>query len=167
MLSYGMMSLTFVGNVLLMYVQQGVLSVTIEEVGSWVINKQTPNRQLWWSSPIRYGKQWVRNTYVSMAMAATKYRFTLIVVHIMCLTWNTQEYCHDDQLFLSKHSFICILSCNPTYGSGPRRYEVDLDAFSSENPLLSWRCTRDNRSMFEDLRAEMLEKVEIDITDSI
>ncbi len=31
---------------------QGVLNVSLGSVGTWVINKQTPNRQLWWSSPI-------------------------------------------------------------------------------------------------------------------
>mmetsp|Transcript_5585 Transcript_5585/g.8511 ORF Transcript_5585/g.8511 Transcript_5585/m.8511 type:complete len:175 (+) Transcript_5585:72-596(+) len=31
---------------------QGVLNINLGEKGCWVINKQTPNRQLWWSSPI-------------------------------------------------------------------------------------------------------------------
>jgi len=31
---------------------QGVLNIHIPSKGTWVINKQTPNRQLWWSSPI-------------------------------------------------------------------------------------------------------------------
>eukprot|EP00605_Chrysophyceae_sp_TOSAG23-4_P000140 GSChrysophyteH1.ASY1.ANO1.161.1 assembled CDS len=31
---------------------QGVLNIILGEPGTWVINKQTPNRQLWWSSPI-------------------------------------------------------------------------------------------------------------------
>lgn len=31
----------------------GVLNITLgAEHGTWVINKQTPNRQLWWSSPL-------------------------------------------------------------------------------------------------------------------
>ena len=30
----------------------GVLTLTLPPHGTWVINKQTPNRQLWWSSPI-------------------------------------------------------------------------------------------------------------------
>jgi frataxin-like iron-binding protein CyaY len=34
--------------------QQGVLNISLTSKNvSWVINKQTPNRQLWWSSPIR------------------------------------------------------------------------------------------------------------------
>lgn len=46
----------------------GVLTITFPPHGSWVINKQTPNKQLWWSSPIsgprRYeyddsSKKWV------------------------------------------------------------------------------------------------------------
>jgi len=37
--------------------QQGVLNITVlhpttRRKMAWVINKQTPNRQLWWSSPI-------------------------------------------------------------------------------------------------------------------
>jgi frataxin len=32
---------------------QGVLSVNLgPSIGAWVINKQTPNKQIWWSSPI-------------------------------------------------------------------------------------------------------------------
>lgn len=30
----------------------GVLTINLGRRGCWVINKQTPNRQLWWSSPI-------------------------------------------------------------------------------------------------------------------
>lgn len=30
----------------------GVLTIKLGSHGTWVINKQTPNRQLWWSSPI-------------------------------------------------------------------------------------------------------------------
>ena len=31
---------------------QGVLNIDLGVSGFWVINKQTPNRQLWWSSPL-------------------------------------------------------------------------------------------------------------------
>ena len=31
---------------------QGVLNINLGPKGFWVINKQTPNRQLWWSSPL-------------------------------------------------------------------------------------------------------------------
>ena len=31
----------------------GVLNIVLGPHGTWVINKQTPNRQIWWSSPIR------------------------------------------------------------------------------------------------------------------
>jgi len=31
---------------------QGVLNINLGALGFWVINKQTPNRQLWWSSPL-------------------------------------------------------------------------------------------------------------------
>lgn len=37
-----------------MFYQQGVLKIDLGEDGTWVINRQIPNRQLWWSSPIRY-----------------------------------------------------------------------------------------------------------------
>ena len=33
-------------------VQQGVLTVRLGELGTYVINKQAPNRQLWMSSPL-------------------------------------------------------------------------------------------------------------------
>ena len=29
----------------------GVLTIQVPPHGTWVINKQTPNQQLWWSSP--------------------------------------------------------------------------------------------------------------------
>ncbi|KAF0695893.1 Aste57867_13307 [Aphanomyces stellatus] len=31
---------------------QGVLTVNLGEDGTWVLNKQGPNKQIWWSSPI-------------------------------------------------------------------------------------------------------------------
>lgn len=30
----------------------GVLTLVLPPHGTWVINKQTPNQQIWWSSPI-------------------------------------------------------------------------------------------------------------------
>ncbi|CEG40620.1 iron donor protein [Plasmopara halstedii] len=30
----------------------GVLKIDLGEYGTWVINRQVPNRQIWWSSPI-------------------------------------------------------------------------------------------------------------------
>ncbi len=33
--------------------QQGVLTVKLGQKGTYVINKQTPNRQIWMSSPVR------------------------------------------------------------------------------------------------------------------
>jgi len=30
----------------------GVMSIYLPPHGTWIINKQTPNQQLWWSSPI-------------------------------------------------------------------------------------------------------------------
>ena len=31
---------------------QGVLNLESDGFGTWVINKQAPNQQLWWSSPL-------------------------------------------------------------------------------------------------------------------
>jgi frataxin len=31
---------------------QGVLTINLGVKGTWVLNKQTPNRQIWWSSPL-------------------------------------------------------------------------------------------------------------------
>lgn len=51
----------------------GVLTITIPPHGIWVLNKQTPNRQIWWSSPLtgprRYewdeeSERWVWTKYV-------------------------------------------------------------------------------------------------------
>jgi frataxin len=30
----------------------GVLTISFPSIGTWVLNKQTPNQQIWWSSPI-------------------------------------------------------------------------------------------------------------------
>ena len=42
----------------------GVLTINLGTKGCWVINKQTPNRQIWWSSPIsgprRYEMQYCK-----------------------------------------------------------------------------------------------------------
>lgn len=32
--------------------QQGVLTLRLGDLGTYVINKQTPNRQIWMSSPL-------------------------------------------------------------------------------------------------------------------
>jgi frataxin-like iron-binding protein CyaY len=37
----------------LVSLQQGVLTVRLGKHGTYVINKQTPNRQIWLSSPVR------------------------------------------------------------------------------------------------------------------
>ncbi|EFA75218.1 frataxin [Heterostelium album PN500] len=48
----------------------GVLTINLGKNGTYVINKQTPNRQIWWSSPISgpkrfnydtISKQWIDN----------------------------------------------------------------------------------------------------------
>lgn len=30
----------------------GVLTIKLGDIGSWVLNKQAPNKQIWWSSPL-------------------------------------------------------------------------------------------------------------------
>jgi frataxin len=47
--------------------QAGVLNIVLGPHGTWVINKQTPNRQIWWSSPIRFDCAWVDVHYVANA----------------------------------------------------------------------------------------------------
>ncbi|CAM9555802.1 unnamed protein product [Phaeothamnion confervicola] len=39
-------------------VQQGVLNVQVGEDSTWVINKQAPNLQIWWSSPVSGPKRY-------------------------------------------------------------------------------------------------------------
>jgi frataxin len=36
----------------------GVLTLSLPPHGTWVINKQTPNRQIWWSSPLSGPKRY-------------------------------------------------------------------------------------------------------------
>lgn len=47
----------------------GVLTMKLPPHGTWVINKQTPNRQLWWSSPLSGPK---RYEYVDGEWISTK-----------------------------------------------------------------------------------------------
>ncbi|KAM3577831.1 hypothetical protein VYU27_000374 [Nannochloropsis oceanica] len=63
---------------------QGVLNILMGEHGTWVLNKQTPNRQIWWSSPLsgpmrfEYDpslKQWV-------ATRGRKQLFTLLAEEV-------------------------------------------------------------------------------------
>lgn len=37
---------------------QGVLNINLGKAGFWVLNKQTPNRQIWWSSPVSGPKRY-------------------------------------------------------------------------------------------------------------
>lgn len=34
--------------------QDGVMTVKLGDLGTYVLNKQTPNRQIWLSSPVRF-----------------------------------------------------------------------------------------------------------------
>ena len=38
--------------------EQGVLTINLGSKGTWIINKQTPNRQIWWSSPVSGPKRY-------------------------------------------------------------------------------------------------------------
>lgn len=58
----------------------GVLTIGLPH-GTWVLNKQTPNQQIWWSSPIsgprRYeydeaNKKWIWTRYVDFESVETK-----------------------------------------------------------------------------------------------
>eukprot|EP01039_Chlorochromonas_danica_P011149 gene11148-12428_t len=59
---------------------QGVLTLTVggtaEEAKSWVINKQTPNRQLWWSSPISGPRRYEYVDSASSTSCAEKWKYS-------------------------------------------------------------------------------------------
>jgi hypothetical protein len=50
--------------------QSGVLTLSLGDRGTYVINKQPPNKQIWLSSPKRYA---VRHTSVRLHKCLTKY----------------------------------------------------------------------------------------------
>lgn len=55
---------------------QGVLNINLgPSIGTWVINKQTPNRQIWWSSPVSGPRR-----YEYSAMKATETESNVDVV---------------------------------------------------------------------------------------
>ena len=67
---------------------QGVLTAQLGSLGTYVINKQTPNRQIWMSSPVsgpvRYdltGGQWVYNRDGHELHARLREELTELVGH--------------------------------------------------------------------------------------
>ncbi len=42
--------------------KDGVLSIVLPDSKSYVLNKQTPNEQIWWSSPISGPKRYAQQT---------------------------------------------------------------------------------------------------------
>jgi frataxin len=55
-------------------VASGVMTLSLPGRGTWVLNKQTPNRQIWWSSPLSGPK---RFEYIEGAWCSTKDGLTL------------------------------------------------------------------------------------------
>ena len=55
-------------------VASGVMTLAFPGKGTWVLNKQTPNRQIWWSSPLSGPK---RFEYLEGAWCSTKDGLTL------------------------------------------------------------------------------------------
>jgi hypothetical protein len=56
--------------------QQGVLTVDLGNRGTWVLNKQTPNRQLWWSSPIR-SSSFLSSTLIPLVSGPLRFEYRL------------------------------------------------------------------------------------------
>jgi len=75
----------------------GVLTLHIPPHGTWVINKQTPNQQLWWSSPLSGPK---RYEYEDDIWISTKDGLALVpflsqeLSHILGETINLEDYHH-------------------------------------------------------------------------
>lgn len=63
--------------------QQGVLNIVVSDRGTWVINKQSPNQQIWWSSPIRY--PFVFFWYLFLFCFYSRSAGTYVVARIGCL----------------------------------------------------------------------------------
>lgn len=75
--------------------EQGVLNIDLGKYGFWVINKQTPNRQIWWSSPVsgprRY--EYVYNNEIKQLVHKTK--------HVSACNWiHTRSTNDDSNLFV-------------------------------------------------------------------
>lgn len=74
--------------------EQGVLNINLGKYGFWVINKQTPNRQIWWSSPVsgprRY--EYAYNNEIKQLVHDTK--------HVSACNWmHTRSTDNDSNLF--------------------------------------------------------------------
>ncbi len=75
--------------------EQGVLNIDLGKYGFWVINKQTPNRQIWWSSPVsgprRY--EYAYNNEIKQLVHKTK--------HVSACNWiHTRSTSDDSNLFV-------------------------------------------------------------------
>ncbi len=60
-------------------VAQGVLTIKLGaqyQNKTWVINKQTPNRQIWWSSPVSGPRRYEYNSTEASSSGADRWRFT-------------------------------------------------------------------------------------------
>ncbi len=60
-------------------VAQGVLTIKLGaqyQNKTWVINKQTPNRQIWWSSPVSGPRRYEYNSTEASSSEADRWRFT-------------------------------------------------------------------------------------------
>eukprot|EP00937_MAST-01D_sp_MAST-1D-sp2_P001710 g1710.t1 len=55
---------------------QGVLTASFGAAGTWVINKQTPNRQIWWSSPVSGPKRFEFEPLAGGSAAVGRGRWT-------------------------------------------------------------------------------------------
>ena len=100
--------------------QSGVLTVSLgASAGTYVINKQTPNKQIWLSSPTRYD--------VGLVMGVLQFFLSSICPRIqnnLGQTFDSVRVCHLGSVFAVwlwiKHSYLMkfLFAC-----SGPKRYD--------------------------------------------
>lgn len=127
--------------------QSGVLTVRLGRHGTYVINKQTPNRQIWLSSPVR----WAGDTWVDCRLA----------VRAIWPCPRAWERASPRGAYPHQHTSARTRARTPTHctlprtrlhtllrhRSGPFRYD-----YAGAN---HWVYARDGREMHEQLQAEL------------
>ncbi len=115
-----------------------MLTVKLGSKGTYVLNKQTPNRQIWFSSPIR-----LENLFriLTGTRTSTKNHMYMCIYVYVCGSLS-------HTLFLSLWWICDPRVCGGD--SGPKRFDYATDDGQQ------WLCTRDGRELrqvlFEEIR---------------
>lgn len=121
--------------------KSGVLTVKLGDKGTYVVNKQPPNKQIWLSSPIRY----------IFPLAPFSFSFSLYVYSSACQGANAGT---------RTDAPVPLSPLPPVYScSGPKRYDYDKEHrvwfYHRDGDLFHDLLTRELRVLLEDPSIEV------------